>query len=322
VSAAAARLRARLAPTVRTLRARYDDPEFRQARLLLKRVRAAPPLTTVHFGASESIFISPEDEDMRALPGLIRHGLPDPAGYHPVVGAGYPPRLVEAYLRLVEPLVSAPPLVLVSIPVRIGLSQWYEHPRYGYWRSLERVRRLTARRPPALVRARPVRIPREDMAAYDATVLRSFLGEHPRGYYRERLRSPAAFGLDPEQADQLRYAYFWGGVDDVVEPFLDEVRALGQYLRDRGMRAVPYHVPIPLEQGNRIWSGFRDFVTPNLDRMEEAFRKGYGDVEFGRAGLTMSEECFIDPGDASEHVRDRGRRALAHDILDIVSRLA
>lgn len=312
--------RARLRPLVHALRARWDDPEFRQARLLLGRVRSAPP-AVLHFGASESIFISPEDEDLRALPGMIRQALPDPAAYHPVVGAGYPPRLVEAYLRLVAPLLREPPLVLVSIPVRIGLSQWYDHPRYGYWRSLQRVRRLTARRPTPLVRARPVRIPAEDLAAYDAVPLPSFLGEHSRGYYRQRLRRPEAYGLDPEAADRLRYAFFWGGVEGVVEPFLDEVQSLGSYLREAGMSAVPYHVPIPLEQGSRIWDGFRDFVTPNIERVEQAFGKGYGDVAFGRAGLTISEECFIDPGDASEHVRDRGRRALAEEILARVAQL-
>ena len=320
MNAVAARARAKLTPTVRSLRARYDDPEFRQARQLLKRMRTSSP-TMLHFGASESIFISPEDEDMRALPGMILRAIPDPAGYHPVVGAGYPPRLIETYLRLVEPMLDTPPVVLISMPVRIGLSQWYEHPRYGYWRSLQRLQRVSSKRPPALVRARPVRIPRADMQAYYAKTLPSFLGEHPLGYYRDRLRSPQSFDLDPEATDRMRYAMFWGGVNDVLDPFLDEVRSLGQHLRDTGMRAVPYHVPIPLEQGSRIWSGFRDFVTPNLDRMEEAFRKGYGDVSFGRAGLTMSEECFIDPGDASEHVRDRGRRALAHEIVDMVSRL-
>lgn len=312
--------RAKLAPTARALRARYDDPEFRQARLLLKRVRSAPP-AVLHFGASESIFISPEDEDLRALPGMVRHGLPDPSGYHPVIGAGYPPRLVETYLRLAQPFLAQPPIVLVTIPVRIGYAQWYEHPRYGYGRSLQRVKRLSSKVPPPLVRRRPVRISAEEMAEYDAKPLPSFLGNHPRSYYRERLRRPDAFGLDADDTDRLRYAFYWGGVDDVIDVFLEEVRSLGQYMSDMGIKVVPYHVPIPFEQGRRIWSGFPEFVTPNVQSIEDAFRKGYGDVQFGSAGLSMSEECFIDPGDASEHIRDRGRRILAHEILEMVQRL-
>jgi hypothetical protein len=93
-------------------------------------------------------------------------------------------------------------------------------------------------------------------------------------------------------------------------------------MSDMGIKVVPYHVPIPLEQGRRIWSGFPDFVMPNVQLIEDAFRKGYGDVRFGQAGLTMSEECFIDPGDASEHVRDRGRRLLAHEILEFVKEIS
>jgi hypothetical protein len=317
---AKARVRAVLRPTVHALRARFDDPEIRQARLLVKQCRNAG-LRVVQLGASESIYISPDDADLRALPRMIAERLGRAGGYWPVIGAGYQPRLFEAYLRLVEPLLAEPPVLILGIPVRIGFAQWYEHPRYSYVHTIERVRGLRPGGNPALMLRRPPRISPAEMQEYDAKPLPSFLGEHPRGYYRRMLRHPRTHGLSDDEAARLRYAFYWGGVDGVVAPWLADLEALGSYLRDKGHPVVPYHMPIPFGQGNRFWPGYGDFIRPNLDHLEKAFRNGYGDVDFVQAGLSMPESWFIDPTDASEHVRDSGRLALAHEIAQRVEAL-
>jgi len=71
-------LRAAAIPLAREARAKFDDAEVRQARLLVRRLQVGPP-RVVHFGASESIHIGLHDVDRRTLPIMIRDQLADRA---------------------------------------------------------------------------------------------------------------------------------------------------------------------------------------------------------------------------------------------------
>jgi hypothetical protein len=313
-----ARLRTTLAPRVRELRRRVDNPVVKSARLLVARFRTDPP-DVLHFGASESIFIGRDDVDRRTLPQMVRDSLPEGATFYSVAGAGYHPELFKSYLQLIAG-TPRKPVVVIGLAVRLGLMPWSEHPQYGHQRALAAVRKLDPDAP--LWRMRKAIRPATDrqMAAYDRRPWESLAGTLTIGEYRIPLKDPAKHGLTPAEATRLFYAYHHGAVIDPDDPWLDGVTALGRTLRDMSIRAVPYHIPIPVEEGNRIYGDiFAERVIGNLNRMEEAFTRGYGPVEFAPTGTALESADFLDPADAVEHFNERGRAKLTALIAPMVN---
>jgi hypothetical protein len=313
-----ARLRTTLAPTVRELRRRVDNPAVKSARLLVAKFRTDPP-DVLHFGASESIFVGRDDVDRRTLPQMVRDSLPDETTFYSVVGPGYHPALFDSYLQLIAGTPQKP-VVVIGLAVRLGLMPWSDHPQYGHHRALAAVRKLDPDAP--LWRMRKAVRPATDrqMAAHDRRPWESLAGTLTIGEYRIPLKDPASHGLTPAEATRLFYAYHHGSAIEPDGPWLDGVAALGRTLRDLSIKVVPYHIPMPIEEGNRIFGDvFAERVIGNLNRIEEAFARGYGPVEFVPTGTALESADFLDPADAVEHFNERGRAKLTALIAPMVT---
>lgn len=308
--------RRRLGPTYRQWRRRLDNPEVKAARSLLGQLRAEP-VQVVHFGASESLFVSAGDTDQRRLSQMIDDELGD-VSYACLAGPGYPPRLFSAYLGLLTALPQRP-VVVVGLCVRLGYSAWAEHPAYGYRDAAAAVRRIKPTRAVWRIRAAIALPSEQDMAAHDGSLFPTLAGNLAVGSYRVPLKDPAAAGLSDEDADRLLYAYHYGALLPPEDSWLTTVTELGRDLRENGFSAVVYHMPAPIERGVELYGDvFRDQIVAGQRAVDDAFRSGYGPIDILQSGSVLDSSHFIDPRDATEHLNERGRTVLAGLIVSSV----
>jgi hypothetical protein len=308
-------LRVRLGPSYRRWRKRLDNPEVRAARLVIDRLRTDPP-DVVFFGSSETMFVSPKDSDLRTLPQMIDDELGPDASLYCVQGAGYHPKMFHAFIDL---MAAQPPrpLILVTLGIRLGFPPWHSHPVHSYPQSLPALRRVDPTRPTSRIRA-AVRQPKgrrleRQLAEHDKRPYPTWVGDLTVGDYRRPLKNPTANGLSPEEAKRLIYAYHHGGELTPDDPWLECITSLGRALREHGFPAIAYDVPIPVEEGTKLFGPvFVEQSLRSFKAMNDAFIAGYGPTEIVEIGTTLlGTSGFINPDDGIEHFTEEGRSKIA-----------
>ena len=291
---------------------RLDNPELRNARKLLKRMRTNPP-AVLYLGDSTSLFVDPEDADQRRLWHMICDGLA-PRDVHVIAGGGYGPELHAAYLRLLEG-TPARPLVLHSLCFRV-LEPLIEHPAYGKRKELAAIQRIDPATPSWRIRAMIPRPTQEEFERFYELPHHTLLGELKVGDYVRPLKNG---GLAPDEHMRLIYGYHHGA-DLSRSRGIEAVTRLGRCLRELGCRTVAYQTPVPLQTGVEIFgAAFEELVVENWRVMEAAYREGLGrEAAVLQTGTIFAPEEFIDPADGTEHLNEEGRRRLAETIVDAV----
>jgi hypothetical protein len=290
------------------------------ARLLVARARTDPP-DVLHFGASESLFVSPSDTDRRPLPKIIADDLGPDVSVYSVAGPGYHPRMMQQYIRL---FASVPkrPVVVIGVAWRLGLTPWALHPVYSYPRPLQRLSRISPSRPTWAFRAIVKGATDEEMAEHDRRPFSTLAGELTVGDYRLPLKDPAAAGLDDESALRLLYAYHHAALLPTDDPWLHALTNLGRQLRELGFGVVAYQIPVPIQEGERLHGEpFRERVVANLAAGDAAFRAGAGaETEIVPTGAFLETADYLDPRDGTEHMNISGRLKMAELITPAIQR--
>lgn len=289
---------------------RVDNPEVRKARHLARLSRAGE-LDVLYLGDSTTIFTAPYDTDRRPLHAMISDDLAEVGEVHTICGGSYNPPLHSGYLRQVVP--DAPPaLVIVPLCVRMRTAPWVEHPVYGHKSAAAFLATVDSRTPLARIRlGLPLAGP-DEWERFYALPHPTCVGELKIGEYIRRLKQM------PEHDDErvrLLYAYHHGGqIREGAD--LEAVTNLGRELRELDVKLVVYQTPAPVEKGAEFYgSQFRELARQNLARLDDAFTKGYGDIDILQTGTAFSTAEFIDWYDGSEHLNQTGRRRLADQIV-------
>ncbi len=314
------RVRRTLGPRARRLANRLDNPEVRAARRLLEALDRGP-LDVVHFGASESLFVSTVDADNRSLVRMLSDELAPDLSIYSVVGAGYHPRLISEYVRLMG-AAPAPRVVVVGIPVRVGYRPWAHHPLYGYSRAVDTLALIAPGTSTWRVR-RSLPLPNAaEMTAFDTTPYSCLVGDSTIGDLRRQLKNPAGHGLSQADAARVLYGYHHTALDGLDESWLAGITALATELLALGSQVVLYHPPIPIGRGEALFGPeVRRINEENLAVVHERFRAGLPGVSILDTALSFADDCFIDLDDATEHVNESGRVLLTRLIATEVRRL-
>lgn len=288
-----------------------DELAVRQARGLARALRTAPP-DVVAFGESVAIWTGPDDVDQRDLPTMVADALGPGVSYHPIVGAGFNPRLYTAYLRLIA-ASGHRPAVVVPLWVRGALTPWLEHPVYAH---REAVAAITALDPAGPLRRMRMRTPQPDaeaFARFGRLPLTTLLGPGVIADYMDALRDGARWAEDDPARVRHLYAYHHGG--DVADDGrgVEAVRTMAKALGELRTTVVAYETPLSVATGSELLGdAFAPLVQHNFDALAAAYRDGMGDdATLVRCGTDFAPAEFIDPLDGSEHLNEHGRTRLA-----------
>lgn len=298
-----------LADTVRRRISRVDDAEVRKARKLARVCRSGK-IDVVYFGDSTTSFVATYDTDRRPLHRMMRDLLGEGTRIQAVHGGSYNPALYTGFLRFIASS-DARPLVILPHCIRVRTVPWMEHPIHGRKKAIEFLAQLDPAVPLRKIRKGfPPPAP-EEWDMFHKISYPTWAGDWTIGEYVERLRGAPE---DDEERVKLLYAYHHGGRIPSGAP-LEDVTRLGEELRRLNLPVVAYQTPVPVQQGEEFYAGFRELATQNFADLNDAFVAGYGnEAEVLQTGMDFSTAEFIDYRDASEHLNEHGRLRLAESI--------
>lgn len=313
-------LQRRALDAARRWKRRLKNPEVEHARLLRKRLESES-VDIVHLGASESLFVSPSDQDQRTLQRMLVDAWAPDLTTASIAGAGYNPRLFKEYLKIVSNS-SSHPIVVVALCARFGCAPWAEHPVYSYRRATKALARIKPGAPSWRIRSYVPLPTAAEFVVLDEIDYATIIGTRKVGDFRHGLTRPVGEVLSERERLRTLFSYHHGAVEDLNEEFLRQVTSLGQQLKNQGMLVVPYHTPFPYVRGTELLGHDLELhLRRHLDELEAAFVSGYGPVEFVQSGMAFDSPEFIDPDDATEHINEHGRLHLAQMITDQVRKI-
>lgn len=313
-------LRRRLGPTYRDWRTRLDHPDLKEARLLIETLRSKP-VDVLHLGASESLFISPHDEDTRTLSQMLRDGLAPDLSLHSIAGAGHNPELQKMYVDI---LACSPqrPILIMFLPLRFGFPPWRLHPDHSHIRPMKALRRIPPQSPPWRFHAYVPPSKKSDFTRFNQIEFRTLDGTASIGELRGQWRHPEQFGLTPEEHIRRTFSFLHGGIDPLTPAFLKTITDLAGRARDLGLPVVAYQPPMPIQRGTEVLGdALLELVIREYKAMDDAFIAGYGPSPILRIGRSFETDEFIDPDDGVEHYSERGRKHLTELLVEAVHNL-
>jgi hypothetical protein len=291
---------------------RFNDVELRQLKSLERAYRGSSGPELLVFGDSAMFWTTHRDGDRRHLVQMIRDELGGGVGFEALVGPGYNPRIIMAFLSALEGCRARPRVVIVPTSILFAMSTWLAHPVLGY--------ELVAGELRAAIAAngdRPRRLPRPGQEAEDAFDRRpasSLIGAR-RTVGELRLITNAPPDTRWQQVVRLRHLMDFYNAERLEpdSPGVLLVGELGRMLSAMGLRSVAYVAPINYEVVSKtLGEGARDHLARNADLVETAYREAAG--AFGTV-VNAVFECpageFMDPLHLSEVGRGRLARVIA-----------
>lgn len=301
---------------VRRALERLDNPELRQARRLVRRLRRGD-VDVVYISESTATFVGIDDGDPRHLGQMVIDELA-PAHTALVAGPGYLSDLLASYVHLVGEAEQLP-VVVHPLWVRGTFLPWVRNPIYERSRSGAAVRALDPHTPPWRIRGSFPRL--RDFTEHEQLPHPTLAGDLKVCDYTGPLRARGAEALAPRDHARLLYAYHHAATPSPAG--LASVRQLGAALAALGCRTVAYETPISVETGvDLLGEEFAPLHAANMRMVDEAYLDG-----LGRPGIILpttasfSPDEFVDPWDGSEHLNGAGRARFAHLIADAVNQV-
>ena len=296
----------------RKLARRFSDVELRQLRSL-ERVynrRGGGPELLV-FGDSGMFWTTPKDTDHRHLVAMIRDEVEANVDFEALVGPGYNPRIIMAYLSALERCSSKPKVVIVPTSILFATETWLAHPVLGYGLVAEELRSAIAANG-----RRPRRLPRPDDEAenaFDKRPAPSLIGAR-RTMGEFRLITNSAPTTRWQQIIRLRHLMDCYNAERLEpdSPGVSLVTEMAAMLRQMGLPSVAYIHPHNYEViAKTLGEKSLEHVERNAAIVEAAYLQGSGETgAVVNAVFDSPASEFIDP----LHLSDRGRLRLARSI--------
>ncbi len=111
---------------------RFSDVELRQLKSLERAYRGSRGPDLLVFGDSAMFWTTHRDNDRRHLVQMVRDELGSELSFEALVGPGYNPRIIMAFLSALQRCESRPRVVIVPTSVLFAMSTWLAHPVLGY----------------------------------------------------------------------------------------------------------------------------------------------------------------------------------------------
>lgn len=290
---------------------RFSDLELDQLRALQKAYAGPGGPELLVFGDSAMFWSEYTDDDRTGLADLVRERL-DGVGMQVLMGPGYNPRIVAAYLEALARCAGRPQVVVVPTSVLMASSLWIDHPLYGYGRKTAQLREVIAGTS-TLKRLDPPA--QEDYEEWDrrpapslfgarrtAGELRLITNSPPQTRWQTALRTRHL--MDFYHAEELT-------LESVGVRLIEEAAAAVSAL---GLRSLGYVSPVNHEVLKvTLGEASIEHVRRNVAVIEEAYLRGAGDL--GRvldASLACPTGDFADP----LHLNEHGRHVMADLMAD------
>jgi lysophospholipase L1-like esterase len=294
---------------------RRADPEIRQLRSLQRAYRGPSGPEVLLFGDSAMFWYQLAEADRRNLGAMVRDGLGGDVEVHTVVGPGYGPRIVLAFLTALEKSPSRPKVVVVPTSLFISCTGYLAHPQFSYEVEAKALRQMIAEGDGS--KRRLPRPTQDDWDRYDRLPAPSLYGAR-RTFGEIRLITgaiPASrVGLPTtnwQRFVRVRHLYDLSNAE-VLTPDSEGVHLaaeLGSTLASMGLAAVAYIPPVDHESIRKVLGDDAiEHIRRNAELLERTF------LEAGGAGATMVNSTFDCPAEEFSdpaHLTDKGRARFA-----------
>lgn len=293
------------------------DVELRNLAIIEKAYSGSTGPEVLLIGDSAMIWTSRLDKDRRHLVELIGGQIGD-AGLVSVVGAGYNPLLVMAYLKAIERCRSRPKVVIVPTTVVEAMDVWRLHPQYGYQRESELIIDLVESGTP---RPKMGVVPTdEEWEAYDRLPSPSLIGaRRTMGEFRLITKAVPSTKWQHLVRRRITYDMYTAQVLERDHPGVQVVEEMGRALSAAGMRSVALLHPIDVEMSVRLLgAGAKEHIERNVVNVCDAYTTGAG--ELGRM-VDLAYACPSEHFTDALHLNEAGRHLLA-DALGEATRAA
>lgn len=292
---------------------KFSDVELRQLRSLQRAYSGETGPDLLVFGDSAMFWTLASDTDSRHMVEMIRDQLGGDVTFEALVGPGYNPRIVTAFLSALPGLASRPKVVLVPASVLMASTIWLQHPRLSYDLVGQQIRKAV--HDPKMRKVdRPDpndfedfdRLPAPSLYGARRTVgeLRMIVSAKPETKWQQAVRTRHL--MDYYNAERLE-------PDSVGVTLVGEMAAA---LAELGLPSVAYIAPINHQiLKTTLGEGAVEHMKRNAEIVETAYLKsaaGLGTVV--NATMDNPTTDFSDP----VHLNDRGRHVLAKRIADAV----
>jgi hypothetical protein len=298
----------------RRITKRFSDVELRQLRALERAYnsRKGGPEVLV-FGDSMMFWTTAKDDSRAHLIDNISEALGLDVRFETLVGPGYNPRIVMAYLSALEKCSSQPKVVLVPTSPVMITSVWLSHPVLGWEHvsaELQSVIDGNGKRPRRLSR------PGDDAEnAFDRLPAPSLIGARRTvGELRLITNSPPLTRW--QHVIRIRHLmdYYFA---ERLEPDgigIQLVAELGAKLTDAGLRSIAYIQPVNYEIiAKTLGPKAPEHVGRNAEVVETAYSEAAGDLgSVVNATFDHPGNEFVDPA----HLTSEGRNKFARRIAD------
>jgi hypothetical protein len=260
---------------------------------------------------------APDDEDHTLVADMIAEELGPTVRVCSIVGPGYNPRIVMAFLAALGTCRSRPRVVVVPVSTVFASSCWLAHPVFGYEGVSAAIRHSLSTGSSWRLRVDPPDQVRWD--EYDAMPAPSLVGDRRTiGELRMVAETRPTSGWQRTFRLRLLTEYYFAERVDPAGIGIELVRELGKSLLDLDLQSVGYIAPLNHEAGNRLLgTDTTEHVRDNGRVVAQAFGDAVGAAGVALdAVVELSEDAFFDPA----HLRAPGRRQMAKMIADAARR--
>jgi hypothetical protein len=296
----------------RRLTKRFSDVELSQLKSLRTAYADKDGPELLIFGDSNMLWTNWGEADRRQLVHIIRDELGG-VRYEALVGGGYNPRIVMAFLGALQKCAGRPKVVVVPTSVLMATPTWLNHPQLGY-----------EFRAPALIEViergdkKPRRLPLPDDAAwetYDRLPIPSLIGP-PRTCGELRLITMATPASRWQHLVRVRHMLDYYNAERLEPdgPGVVLVGEMGTMLKEMGLPSVAHLSPINHEMAVKLMGQkVHEHIAHNAQVVETAYQNAVGDMgAVVNAVFDSPSSEFSDPA----HVNQAGRRRLGAAIAD------
>ncbi|HWD53459.1 MAG TPA: hypothetical protein VG412_13745 [Acidimicrobiales bacterium] len=287
---------------------RYIDVELRQLRSLQRAYRGSVGPELLMFGESNMSWTLLQETDRRHVAEMIRDDLGAEVRLEGLVGPGYNPRIIMAFLAALPACASQPKVVIVPMSVLMATSTWLAHPKLGYEHAARELRELIEA---GDSRTRRLQEPTEAAwDAFDHLPAPSLIGAR-RTVGELRLITSATPTTRWQQVVRLRHLMDYYNAErlEPESPGVTLVADMATLLKAQGLHSVAYVPPINFDVTDKVLGAeSHAHIVRNADLIAASYREAVGD--FGTV-VNAAAECpgsdFADP----LHLLEGGRRRLA-----------
>ena len=287
---------------------RFGDPELNHLRAIQRAYRGDRGPDILIFGDSTMFWTAPGERDRRQIPELIATELGRRTTTISIVGAGYNPRILNAYLGALARCRSRPKAVVVPTSTVMAQATWLEHPRFSYVHAATAVNDAVHRGPGPGIR---VNSPGADeWERYDALPAHSLIGDTRT---LGELRMIAAMRpTSPWQAEfrtRQLCEYYMAERLSPDSPGVALVAELSRMLATLDVPSVAYQSPLNFQAADRLLGTcVRPLLVKDGEMVTHAFHSGLRESRtMVDAVADHPEDEFFDPA----HLTHKGRQRLA-----------